>query len=31
MLRLLSMGYTDAFRSLQVGEIGHFTFWDYFG
>ena len=27
---MLSMGYTDAFRSLHVGEIGHFTFWDYF-
>jgi exonuclease III len=24
------IGYTDAFRSLHVGEIGHFTFWDYF-
>ncbi|MGA8214239.1 MAG: endonuclease/exonuclease/phosphatase family protein [Candidatus Sulfotelmatobacter sp.] len=23
-------GGTDAFRSLHVGEIGHFTFWDYF-
>src|ERR1039458_4844121 len=27
---MLGMGYTDAFRSLHVGEIGHFTFWDYF-
>ena len=27
---MLDMGYTDAFRSLHVGEIGHFTFWDYF-
>jgi exodeoxyribonuclease III len=27
---LLELGYTDAFRSLHVGEIGHFTFWDYF-
>ena len=27
---MLHMGYTDAFRSLHVGEIGHFTFWDYF-
>jgi exodeoxyribonuclease-3 len=28
---MLGMGYTDAFRSLHVGEMGHFTFWDYFG
>src|SRR6202789_1369768 len=27
---MLGMGYTDAFRSLHVGETGHFTFWDYF-
>jgi exodeoxyribonuclease III len=27
---LLRLGYTDAFRSLRVGETGHFTFWDYF-
>lgn len=27
---LLSMGYTDAFRSLHPGEGGQFTFWDYF-
>ena len=27
---LLTMGYTDAFRSLHPGEGGHFTFWDYF-
>ena len=27
---MLGMGYTDAFRSLHVGEAGHFTFWDYF-
>jgi exodeoxyribonuclease-3 len=27
---MLGSGYTDAFRSLHVGEIGHFTFWDYF-
>jgi exodeoxyribonuclease III len=27
---LLTMGYTDAFRSLHPGEIGQFTFWDYF-
>jgi exodeoxyribonuclease-3 len=27
---LLGLGYTDAFRSLHVGEEGHFTFWDYF-
>jgi exodeoxyribonuclease-3 len=26
----LSMGYTDAFRSLHPGETGQFTFWDYF-
>jgi exodeoxyribonuclease-3 len=27
---LLSLGYTDAFRSLHPGEVGQFTFWDYF-
>jgi exodeoxyribonuclease-3 len=27
---MLDIGYTDAFRSLHVGEVGHFTFWDYF-
>ena len=27
---LLQMGYTDAFRILHPGEIGQFTFWDYF-
>jgi exodeoxyribonuclease-3 len=27
---LLDLGYTDAFRSLHPGEIGQFTFWDYF-
>jgi exodeoxyribonuclease-3 len=27
---MLGLGYMDAFRSLHVGEIGHFTFWDYF-
>ena len=27
---LLSLGYTDAFRSLHPNEGGHFTFWDYF-
>jgi exodeoxyribonuclease III len=27
---MLKIGYTDAFRSLHVGEMGHFTFWDYF-
>jgi exodeoxyribonuclease III len=27
---LLSLGYTDAFRSLHPDETGHFTFWDYF-
>src|ERR1700740_1049189 len=27
---MLAIGYTDSFRSLHVGEIGHFTFWDYF-
>ena len=24
---MLALGYTDAFRSLHVGEGGHFTFW----
>jgi exodeoxyribonuclease-3 len=28
---MLGIGYTDAFRSLHVGEIGHFTFWITFG
>jgi hypothetical protein len=28
---MLGIAYTDAFRSLHVGEIGHFTFWDSFG
>ncbi len=27
---LLESGYTDAFRSLHLGEGGQFTFWDYF-
>ena len=27
---LLAMGYTDAFRSLHPGEMGQFTYWDYF-
>jgi exodeoxyribonuclease III len=27
---LLGAGYVDAFRSLHPGELGHFTFWDYF-
>ena len=27
---LLTLGYTDAFRSLHPGEGGQFTFWDYF-
>src|SRR6202142_2845277 len=27
---LLSLGYTDAFRSLHPDEAGQFTFWDYF-
>jgi exonuclease III len=27
---MLGIGYTDAFRPLHAGEIGHFTFWDYF-
>jgi exodeoxyribonuclease-3 len=26
----LDLGYTDAFRSLHPGEVGQFTFWDYF-
>ncbi len=26
----LNMGYTDAFRTLHPGELGQFTFWDYF-
>jgi len=30
IVRCWVWGYTDAFRSLNVGEIGHFTFWDYF-
>lgn len=27
---MLGLGYTDAFRSLHAGEVGQFTFWDYF-
>lgn len=27
---MLGLGYTDAFRSLHPGEVGQFTFWDYF-
>jgi exodeoxyribonuclease-3 len=27
---LLSLGYTDAFRSLHSNDKGQFTFWDYF-
>src|SRR3954466_16155387 len=27
---MLGLGYRDAFRSLHVGELGQFTFWDYF-
>ncbi len=27
---LLGLGYTDAFRSMHVGESGQFTFRDYF-
>ena len=27
---MLALGYTDAFRSLHPGELGQFTFWDYF-
>jgi exodeoxyribonuclease-3 len=27
---LLTLGYTDAFRSLHPGQSGLFTFWDYF-
>ena len=27
---LLALGYVDAFRSLHPGEVGQFTFWDYF-
>jgi exodeoxyribonuclease III len=27
---MLELGYIDAFRSLHPGEIGQFTFWDYF-
>jgi exodeoxyribonuclease III len=27
---MLEMGFTDAFRKLHPGEIGQFTFWDYF-
>src|SRR5271170_1173486 len=26
----LELGYVDAFRSLHPGEVGQFTFWDYF-
>jgi len=28
---MLGIGYMDAFRSLHVGEIGHFIFWITFG
>lgn len=27
---MMSLGYTDAFRSLHPNETGEFTFWDYF-
>jgi len=27
---LLTLGYTDVFRSLHPGETGKFTYWDYF-
>jgi exodeoxyribonuclease-3 len=27
---MLSLGYTDAFRSLHPGDTGQFTYWDYF-
>ncbi len=27
---MLSLGYTDAFRSLHPGQGGQFTYWDYF-
>ena len=27
---LLDLGYVDAFRSLHPGELGQFTYWDYF-
>ena len=27
---MLTLGYTDAFRSLHPDEAGQFTFWDYF-
>ena len=27
---MLSLGYTDAFRSLHPEADGQFTFWDYF-
>jgi exodeoxyribonuclease-3 len=27
---MLSLGYVDAFRSLHPGEVGQYTFWDYF-
>ncbi|HZQ42357.1 MAG TPA: exodeoxyribonuclease III [Acidobacteriaceae bacterium] len=27
---MMSLGYTDAFRSLHPNETGQFTFWDYF-
>lgn len=27
---MMSLGYTDAFRSLHLNETGQFTFWDYF-
>jgi exodeoxyribonuclease-3 len=27
---MLSLGYVDAFRLLHPGEVGQYTFWDYF-
>jgi exodeoxyribonuclease-3 len=27
---ILGLSYIDAYRSLHVGEVGQFTFWDYF-
>jgi exodeoxyribonuclease-3 len=27
---MLSLGYVDAFRALHPGEVGQYTFWDYF-
>jgi len=29
-LAMLGLGYRDAFCSLHAGEVGQFTFWDYF-